>query len=367
MTTKKPRAKKLKDPTGAATAMQTKLPQELPDVQELQRLVREHCLITRKALAVQGMYADRTILQGPRKGEVIKSALPQTAIDKLRQLYEGVPPEFDAEGKPKAGTGVMGLIDEAKALEPKITEIVKRQPIYQHFMKHTPGLASGGIICGYLIGFIDIKHGGKDGSERKDKTLRELRDPVATKLSHIVRYCGFAGGMDADGHQTGRMERRQAGVKLGYNADLRTRLYQWASVLLKGVRHEAIAQSKYYKLMTDTKHRLTTDPRYDEAKNTFAGRAGRGVDDAQLSGARAYIHSKSWHKAVHLLLEDLYIVWRTIEGLPVWPSYYSAKMGYGHGGMLTASKYGPGLGPKFLTLPEALEMVGIKQSSPSEG
>ena len=82
-------------------------------------------------------------------------------------------------------------------------------PIYQHFMKHTPGLASGGIICGYLIGFIDIRHGGKDGSERKDKTLREMRDPAATKLSHIVRYCGYAGGTDTHGHQTGRMERPQ--------------------------------------------------------------------------------------------------------------------------------------------------------------
>lgn len=42
-------------------------------------------------------------------------------------------------------------------------------------------------------------------------------------------------------------------------------------------------------------------------------------------------------------------------------------MGYGHGGMPTASKYGPGLGPKLLTLPEALEMVGIKPSGQSEG
>ena len=364
MTTKKPRAKKMKDPTGAAAAMQTKMPQELPDVQELQRLVREHCLITRKALAVQGMYADRRVLKGPRKGEVIKSALPQTAIDKLKMLYEGVPPEFDAAGKPKPGTGVMGLADEATILEPKIMEIVKRQPIYQHFMKHTPGLASGGIICGYLIGFIDIKHGGKDGSERKDKTLREWRDPVATKLSHIVRYCGYAGGTDAHGHQTGRMERPQAGVKLGYNAELRTRLYQWASVLIKGGSTWA-ADTKYYKLYADTKHRLTTDPRYDEKANTFEGRKTDRGEDAK--GARAYMHSKAWHKMVHLLLEDLYVVWRTIEGLPVWPSYYSAKMGYGHGGMPTASKYGPGLGPKQLTLPEALEMVGIKQMVVSEG
>ena len=354
MTTKKPRAKKMKDPTGAAAAMQTKMPQELPDVQELQRLVREHCLITRKALAVQGMYADRRVLKGPRKGEVIKSALPQTAIDKLKMLYEGVPPEFDAAGKPKPGTGVMGLADEATILEPKIMEIVKRQPIYQHFMKHTPGLASGGIICGYLIGFIDIRHGGKDGSERKDKTLREMRDPAATKLSHIVRYCGYAGGTDAHGHQTGRMERPQAGVKLGYNAELRTRLYQWASVLIKGGSTWA-ASTKYYKLYTDTRHRLGSVR--DES----------GWRETTWKLGMPSPHSKAWHKMVHLLLEDLYIVWRTIEGLPVWPSYYSAKMGYGHGGMPTASKYGPGLGPKLLALPEALEMVGIKQMVVSEG
>ena len=77
--------------------------------------------------------------------------------------------------------------------------------------------------------------------------------------------------------------------------------------------------------------RLATDPRYDEEANTFEGRKTDRGEDAK--GARAYMHSKAWHKMVHLLLEDLYVVWRTIEGLPVWPSYYSAKMGYGHGGM----------------------------------
>lgn len=284
------------------------------------------------------MCADRKIRQGPNKDTVVKCNLPQQAQTPILE----------------AAACLRKDAAESVAL---LKPLLQRQPIYQHFLKNVSGFKEGWLIGSYLVAFIDIRHGGKDGAVTRGGAQRELRDPVATKLSHIIRYCGYAGGRDKDGLPTGRLERRTPGVKLGYNADLRTALFNWAAVLVKGKGLESIQKSKYFRMYADTKFRLTNDPRYDEKANTWAGRMCSRDADTEAGGAKAYIHSKSWHKAVHLLIEDLYIVWRALEGLPVWPSFYAAKMGYGHGGMPTASKYGPGLGPKLLSLAEALEMV----------
>lgn len=313
------------------------MPQSGDDMSELRRLVREHSMITRKALAIKGMFADRVIRQGPRAGEIIKCALPYTVQGNL-----------DVTAK--------ALLAEAELLVTKpggLRDILRRQPIYQKFLKFTPGFAEGWVLGSYLIGFIDIRTGGKDGTTTRGGDVRENRDPIATKLSHIIRYCGFAIGRNAKGLSTGRLERRTEGVKLGYNADLRTRLYVWASVIQKG-GHTSIGKSKYFKYFHDTKHRLSNDPRYG-LKCVGDGEYVNG----SVKGGKAAVHSKAWHKMVHLLVEDLYTVWRTLEGLPVWPSYYSAKLGYIHGGMPTASKFGPAMGPKMLTLDEALATVGL--------
>lgn len=345
MTTKYPKETKLKariqptkDVGGIVEALAFKAPQANPDMIELRRLVEEHQRVTRKAVAIEAMTLDRVVRQGPRKGEKIPCNLPEIACIKLRDTAKC-------------------LKQDAEALEPSMREILRRQPIYQQFLRHTPGFAEGWILGSYLVGCIDIRHGGRDGKVTKAGVQREYRDPAATKLSHIVRYCGYAGGRDADGSQTGKLERRTAGVKLGYNAELRSRLYLWARVLIQGAASsKKIATSKYYRLIIDTKHRLQSDPRFDEVKNKWEGHEG---------GAKGYIHSKSWHKAVHLFLEDMYIVWRSLEGLPVWPSYYAAKLGYGHGGMPTASIYGAGLGPKLLTVSDALSLCGLSEIRPS--
>lgn len=72
--------------------------------------------------------------------------------------------------------------------------------------------------------------------------------------------------------------------------------------------------------------------------------------------ARGFAHSYGWHKAADVFLEDLYTVWRAIEGLPVWPAFYAAKLsGYKHAsGKICVDA------PTMLTLEEALELVGDK-------
>lgn len=379
------------------------------ELAELRRLVKQHRTVEGKALALEGMISDR-LVKVPPVGEKIH--VGEACCNKPRcanRPWGYCCPVAAAEGGLFEHGGkvyrtsampfdvVRSIADTAKVLhfdadcivsKPNgIRELLCRQPIYKRFLKHTPGLVGGSyVIAAYLIGFIDIRHGGKDGSQTKDGSIKGWTDhngifhpgarpAEATKLSHIVRYCGYAGGRDEHGNQTGRMERHTKGVKASFNADLRMRLYQWASVLIKGGGGWA-ADSKYYRLYSDTKFRLSNDPRYDAKANIFEGRLDNR-SKALAKGAKAYINSKAWHKMVHLLLEDLYTVWRAIEGLPVWPSYYSAKLGYSHGGMPTDRRPMGGtragvvggvtdwqaIGPRYLTVEEAQRLVGIDESS----
>jgi hypothetical protein len=348
------------------------------DLEHLRKLVKEHQGIERKRLALESMVCDRALIKnGPPKGEHIFAtreeahsgglymkgkvayrtpALPQTAIEAIKDTARILAADTEQ------------LVIKAGG----IRDTLRAQPIYQRFLKRTFGLGGGTfLIASYLVGFIDIRHGGKDGRQTKCGALRGwvdgngithegARPAEATKLSHIIRYCGYAPGKDSSGEWTGRLERRTEGVKLGYNADLRMRLYQWASVIVKA--GERFGENKYYRLYVDTRHRLGSVRNVDKpgwCETVWKSSKGGGA-------YMAHPHSKAWHKMVHLLLEDLYIVWRAIEGLPVWPSYYSAKLGYTHGGMPT-NRMGDGtdwrmIGPKMLTVEEALRLVGIDET-----
>jgi hypothetical protein len=79
------------------------------------------------------------------------------------------------------------------------------------------------------------------------------------------------------------------------------------------------------------------------------------LDDGRTVPWDGHAHSYGWHKAADILIEDLYIVWRTLAGMPVWPSYYAAKLGYEHGGKISVNA------PKMLSLDEAKALVGIPQ------
>jgi hypothetical protein len=54
----------------------------------------------------------------------------------------------------------------------------------------------------------------------------------------------------------------------------------------------------------------------------------------------------------------MYTIARTLEGLPVWPSYLAAKLGYMHGGKICINE------PKVLTLEEAKAAIGYVGSTP---
>jgi hypothetical protein len=353
---------------------------------ELHRLVNDHKALTKKATAIVNMCTDRTVREGPNKGAIIPSCVPEDRARDMKAVADA-------------------LKKDANRLETAMLRELRKLPIYSLFLVRVFGL--GPVVCAYLVALIDIQK--------------------ATKPSNLRRFCGLA-------VINGRLERPTRGTKLGYCGELRTRLYQGFAAMWKNAAKKTAARpngstSKYLEVWRGYKERMLHSERYDAARNVLrSGREsgseydGTGVSDSTRAdatgeeravaderrrrggserqegserdssrasesfranatgseqhpnppgvthagrpGARAIIHATGWHKAADVLVEDIYTVWRAIEGLPVWPSYYAAKLGYNHGGSISVNA------PRLLTVDEAVALVGevgaIASSAPVE-
>lgn len=303
---------------------------------ELRRLVRMHHLMTRMSVATKSSAEDK---KNRTTGQVIPSLVPED----LKVLHL----ELSAAYKRKA-----------KELESDMTRSLRMLPIYKVFSREVFGL--GPVVSSYLAAEVDFAR--------------------CEKPSQLKRYCGFA-------VINGRLERPQRGVKLGYNAALRTRIFQMMAAVWKNAAKTTICEnhgfqkstrkgmsaeekkafqaecaecpdclqtpaprgymSKYLKVWKDYKHRMLHSERFRADSNEIL------VGDGEWrKGGRAAIHSAGWHKAADVFLEDLYIIGRTLENRPVWPSYYAAKLGYEHLGKICVNA------PRHMSLDEALALIG---------
>jgi hypothetical protein len=278
---------------------------------ELKRLVQEHVALTKKATAIANMSTDR---KSRTDGAVIPSRVPADVKVEMDRVVEI-------------------MKKRAEQLESKMLRQLRQVPVYKHFLAKVFGV--GPVVAAYLVAEVDITR--------------------SVKVSQLRRFCGLA-VID------GRLERPRAGIKLGYNSKLRVRLYQAFSAMWKNAAKKTTdapcgSTTKYLAIWTDYKHRMAHSERYDATKNKLANFDGAGV----RPGAKALIHAAGWHKAADVFIEDLYIVWRALEGLPVWPSYHAAKLGYEHGGKIVKAE------PRMLSLEEALEVVGDVGARPLAG
>ena len=281
-------------------------------VVELKRLTNMHKSWTKRAVAIENMSTDK---KDRETNEVIKCNLPQDSILQMEEV-------------------VKGLKRQADSLKSGLRCQLREIPIYKEFLSKTFG-AKGEVIAAYLVSSIDIHK--------------------AVKPSNLRRYCGMA-VID------GALERRSGAPKeIGgtgtFNAELRTRLFQLFNSMWKNQRHDP--NNKYLKIWKDYQNRIEHSDRIVdrgvEAKGPREGKwTGRLVNGRgkEVSGP-GFAYSYGWHKACDVFLEDLYTVWRALEGLPVWPSYYAAKLGYGHGGKISVNA------PRLLTLQEALDLAGV--------
>jgi hypothetical protein len=263
---------------------------------ELRRLTKQHRAWTMKKIAMVAMVSDR---ENRETGATIPCDVPQPVVNEVL-------------------IAAKTLSEHLTVLERAMTRELRQIPIYDVWLQHV--WCAGPIVASYLLGEIDIHK--------------------AVKSSALRRFCGLA-VID------GRLERRTRGQKNAYNAGLRTKLFLMFASMWKNAAKGPVT-TKYLDVWRDYKARMQNSERLNAAANTLDGQ----------KGAKAKIHAAGWHKAADLFVEDLYIVWRSLEGLPVWPSYYASKLGYEHLGKIAVQ------GPKLLTVDEAIAAVGFVGATP---
>lgn len=270
---------------------------------ELRRLVRLHKNHTNTKVRLHHMRSDRT---NQETGETIPCTLPDDIREDLKAAEKRI-------------------ADHNTMLETEMTRALRQLPIYQHFLSKVFGC--GPVVAAYLCAMVRIDR--------------------APKISNLIRYCGYA--VDPNTH---RLERRVGAPKHNpdgtlnpegtgtFNDDLRRCIWQMLAAMWKNAA----------KKTAKAPHGQTTKylTRWREAKHGALS-AGK---------PKGFAHKKGMHKAAALFIEDLYTVWRAMEGLPVWPSYHAAKLGYAHGGKVCVNE------PKLLTFDEALALVGNVGGAP---
>ncbi len=279
--------------------------------QELRRLVLQHKAMVATKQSIDGQHRDRVCIADRkdeggnvvmRKGDAIPCRLPGDVQEQMQAFMAEV------------------YVKKIDGLESCMSKTLKHFPLYREFLAKVFGC--GPVVAAYLIVFCDF---GK-----------------ATKPSNLRRYCGMA-VID------GRLEHRVAGKVNAYNSELRVRLYQMFGAMWKNAAKVSEAApagktSKYLTIWQDYKHRVQHSARAVDGK--IVNGVGKTVS------IKGFSHSTGWHKACDVFLEDLYIIGRTVEGLPVWPTYQTAKLGYGHGAKVSDGS------PRTYTLEEAVGIVG---------
>jgi len=274
-------------------------------VKELRLLTMKHKSLSRRKQTIESTVRDRTIRKGPDAGKIIPCELDPMTRHHFLILTGGVkdfPPGFDTSQFkfPRS------ITQQIKDTEAQMLKTLKQVPIYQELLKDVFGL--GPVVCSYLISEIDIYK--------------------AVKPSAINQFCGMS-------VINGRLIRRTKGQKNNYNSGLRVRLYQFATAMLKNAspkKHGGKNMSSKY-------------------LQAWANKKTQMMNRAEPA-TRGAAHSAGWHVAMRIFLEDMYIVWRTMEGLPIWPDYNAGKLGYAHGGKIVVNE------PRLLTLEQAKELVG---------
>jgi hypothetical protein len=264
--------------------------------------------------------ANERLLQSVR-GQIVD----RTARSDFGQYKEGdaIPCRLTEDAKATSGVYVAYLLRVSENLTKQMAEILKTIPLWTEFLDHVYGV--GPVLGAYLCAFVDVQ-------------IREKRGLGATKPSHLRRYCGLA-VID------GKLEKRTAGRVNAYNGSLRIRLFQAFTSMWKTSGGREGKDTRYLRIWRDYLNRMANSARVSESgKIEVAGKE---------RSAKGFVFSTGWHKAADVLIEDLYIMARTLEGLPVWPTYQTAKLGYTHGGKVSDGQ------PVVLTLEEAKRCVGL--------
>ena len=178
----------------------------------------------------------------------------------------------------------------------RLGNILKEYPIYTEFLEGVRGI--GPAMAGVIISEIDITKARHPSSLWKYAGLDCAQDGKgrSRKAEHLVRVTYT----NAKGEEAERNS-------ITFNPFLKTKL---CGVL--GSSFLRAGAGKYRDIYDGYKHRLQSRPDWQ-------------------GESKGHVHNAAIRYMVKMFLLDLYVAWRTVEGLPVSVPYHEEKLGIVHG------------------------------------
>jgi hypothetical protein len=250
--------------------------------------------------------------QAPNATEETLDEAEKSLLDNLRESYkklaDGVatlPRQSTFKGDELISTYTeLVLIDQYIGLEKqeatqfsRLGNVLKDFPIYNEFLVNVYGI--GSAMAGVILSEINIHAAEYPSSLWKYAGLDVAGDGQgrSRRKEHLVESTY----VDADG-----VEQTKNGIS--FNPFLKTKL---VGVLGSSFIKQSAAKCQYRKIYDDYKHRLENSP-------------------AHADKSKGHRHNMAVRYAVKRFLADLYVAWRTLEGLPVANEYSVDKLGIVH-------------------------------------
>jgi hypothetical protein len=250
--------------------------------------------------------------QAPNATEETLDEAEKSLLDNLRESYkklaDGVatlPRQSTFKGDELISTYTeLVLIDQYIGLEKqeatqfsRLGNVLKDFPIYNEFLVNVYGI--GPAMAGVILSEINIHAAEYPSSLWKYAGLDVAGDGQgrSRRKEHLVESTYI----DADG-----VEQTKNGIS--FNPFLKTKL---VGVLGSSFIKQSAAKCQYRKIYADYKHRLENSP-------------------AHADKSKGHRHNMAVRYAVKRFLADLYVAWRTLEGLPVANEYSVDKLGIVH-------------------------------------
>ena len=190
------------------------------------------------------------------------------------------------------------LEEQEKTHFRRLGNILKDYPIYNNFLAGVVGI--GPAMAGVVISEIDITKAEYPSSVHKYAGLDVAGDGQgrSRKKEHLE-----------ESQYTDKNGELQTKKGITFNPFLKTKL---VGVLGSSFVKQSPDKCKYRKVYDDYKHRIENM-------------------EAHKEKSKGHRHNMAVRYMIKIFLIDLYNEWRSLEGLPVAPTYTEAKLGKVHG------------------------------------
>lgn len=245
-----------------------------------EKLINSIKILTRQFYDAQRERTRIDNMMGMKKSGDYKKGVPEREEEALEALYQRRN-GYDIETK-KGIQHVMGLFEYEEEMGKRLAKIMHEHPLWDAFLKDIKGC--GECMAAVIISEFDINK--------------------APCVSNLWSFAGLAPGKD----------KKVKGQKCTYNQFLRSKL---CGVLGSGFLKAKAPYSEFYYNM---KTRLESENWGIESKKPVNKKRPKA----------GHQHKASTRYMIKMFLKDLYVAWRTLEGLPVREPYQEEYLGKKH-------------------------------------